>query len=84
MKNLLDYYNASKANKIKIYILFIIGYFLIYASAQPQTFTPYVFQIRTFITSSTGYLTKLKQNFLSQKTGTNASDTNRLDSKTTQ
>jgi len=46
MKDLLAYYNASTKNKVRVYLVALLGYLLLYLVANPSTYSGPVFRVR--------------------------------------
>lgn len=46
MKNLVNYYNASRLNKFRVIVAIVLTYFFLYLSANPHTYDMYFFKIR--------------------------------------
>jgi hypothetical protein len=53
MKSLSDYYNASRKNKIKVWVAAFLIYLLIYISAYPYIFNSYVIKYRSYVSTVT-------------------------------
>ncbi len=52
MKDLLNYYNSSRENKIKVFATGIIIYFVLYLAANPNTYDFYVLRVKAMVNST--------------------------------